>query len=504
MKYKLLIVLLFFTISSAIAQVSYNKRIEFELKDGYINEKIIEFGKDGFLICSENIESFGKESEWKYELFNSNLESVNTKKVLLNKKYRSVETYNTDKRTHTLYKDRKGNFSIVSVEATTLKVIKVDGMIPKKSSIREMAILGDFAFFNTSIKREAFLLSVNWKTGKKNYIPIRIKNFNRKNIFIDNFQVLEKANEIFVYVKVQLGKKESDIYIVRLNENGEKEDVFNLSENINKNIVSISASAISNGKYIFTGTYSTKHTDMSEGIFFCKGQKSEIDFIKFYNFTDLSEFLTYLPKRRQEKIIKKKNRKAAKGKELKINYRIADHDVILLNDGYLLLGEAYYPTTTTTTYTTTSTVNGHTATQTHTRTVFDGYKYTHAVLAKFNNNGDLLWDKTFEMLPAYKPFTIKRFISIAEKNENMIKMVFANKNNIVSKSIGYNGFVIQDVESELIETGYKGDKSKHAFTNIDYWYDNYFLAYGNQTIKNKKDKNVKRKRKVYFISKIQY
>ena len=485
---------------SLTAQLTYEKRLEFELNDDFENEKIIEFEKTGFLIRSKNKESAGKETEWKYELFNTNLESIESRSVFMHKKYFESETYNNDEMSHTLYQNRKGEFSIVSVKAATLEIKTVEGIVPKKSNIKEMAILGDYAFFNAYMKRAPYLFSVNWKTGKQRLIPISLGNFGNKSTSLLRFQVMEKSNEIFLYAKVIVSKGNSEFYVIRLNKNGEKEDVLNITKTIDQNIIDISASKVSDNTYIYTGTYSTKYTSRSEGLFFCQVQNNEIDYINFHNYLDLKNFLSYLSEKRKAKIAKTKAKKERKGKEFNINYRIANHDVILLNDGYLMLGEAFYPTYRTETYTTTS--NGVTTTQT--RQVFDGYQYTHAVLAKFNKEGELQWDETFEMWPAYKPFTVKRFISIAEQNENAIKMVFVSRNQIITKSIDTEGTIVQEQKSEAIETGHTGDKLKYAFSNIDYWYDNYFIAHGSQKIKNKEDVDVKRKRTVYFISKIKF
>lgn len=502
---KALIILLFnFLFFYVSAQISYDKRVEFELKDGFANEEIVEFGKIGFLMSSQKEESSLGDTEWKYELFDTNLESVNSKSISIKKKYYADETYHTDKRSHTLCRDRKGNYSIVSVEASSLEITKVDGIVPKKSWIKEMTILGDYAFFHASIKKVPYLFSVNWKTGKQNFIPVSLRNYSSKKTQLMGFQVLKSSNEIFLYVQAQVEKKKSELYVIRLNDKGEKEEVFNLSKNIDQNIIDVSASKLSNGKYIFTGTYSTKSLSESEGLFFCQAQKNEIDFISFYNFLDLDQFLSYLPERKQEKIEKKKERKEGRGKEFKLKYQIATHDVEELDDGYIFLGEAYYPTYRTETYTATSFINGVSSTTTHSRTIFDGYRYTHAVVAKFNKEGSLQWDQTFEMWPAYKPYYIKHFISMAEKNQSFSKLVFASRNKIISKSIDYNGLVIQDSESEEIETTHEGDKEKWSVSNVDFWYDKYFIAFGEQKIINKKDKDVKRKRKVYFISKIKY
>ena len=80
-----------------------------------------------------------------------------------------------------------------------------------------------------------------------------------------------------------------------------------------------------------------------------------------------------------------------------------------------------------------------TTTTTHTEQVFDGFQYTHAVLVNFDSEGKIVWDQCFEMWPAYKPFYVKKFISLAQDNEDAINMVFVSKEQICSKSIDYSG-----------------------------------------------------------------
>ena len=491
----------FFIFSSilSIAQIEFEKRLEFELKDGYSGEKIIAFGENGFLLRSVSDEVIDGKSEWKYDLYNTNLELEKTHSIHLHKKYYADESYNTDERMHTLFKTSKGMYTLISIDAATLKETKVEGQLPKKTWVKEMAIIGDYAYFHASMKKSKYLFSLNWKTGKQNLIPIDIENYKSKRLSITHFQVMEKSKEVFLYVKAFEGK-DSDIFIIRLNDKGEKQDMYKLTQDIEKKIVSVSASNVGNNKYIFTGTYSSKFSTLSEGLFFCEAEKGKINFIEYYNFLDLNNFLSYLPEKKQAKIERKKKRKKSKGKELKINYRIAEHPIIQTDNGYMFLGEAYYATYRTEYYT--AYVNGKPVQRT--RRVFDGYQFTHAVLARFDQQGKMIWDQTFQMWPSYKPFYAKRFISLAGGTQEAINLVFANNSRIVSKSFDFDGTIKNDKTSEPIETNFEGDKAKWTFSNIDYWYDNYFLAYGNQKIKNKEEKGVKKKRKIYFISKIKY
>jgi len=485
------------------SQISYKNRLEFESKNGYDNERILEFGENGFIIASKSYNINDNKREWKYEKFDVNLNSVKSKSVFLNKKLFSDESYESKSETHRFFRDRKGNFTLVSVNAKNLKVTKASGVLPKKTYISDMAVIGDYAFFKAISKKEPFLFSVNWKNGDKKLIPLIIDGVKMKKVSVKNFQVSEENDEIYVYIKVPKSKKESDLHVMRLNNIGGKKDQFNLTANIDKNIVEITASKVKNDKYVYTGTYSSKSGGTSQGLFFCTAKKGKVENIEFYNFLDLKNFLSFLPEKKQEKIKNKQKRKANKGKELSINYSISPHDIIETEDGYLFLGEAYYPTYRTETYTTTTYSNGQAVTVTRTRTVFDGYQYTHATLAKFNKQGKLIWDQTFEMWPSFKPFFVKRFISISEKNKNSIKLVFSDRNTINTKSFYFDGRIKKDSKSDEISTGREGDNIKYTFSNLDYWYDSYFLAYGNQKIKNKEAKG-KKKRKVFFISKIQY
>lgn len=370
-----------------------------------------------------------------------------------------------------------------------------------------MAILGDFAYFKSWTKGGYFLLSINWKTGATRTIPIAIEGFKPKQLILDRFQLLKESNEVFLYITARISKKESEKYAVQLNDQGTKGAIFSLSKGIEENILSVSAFRLGDGSYAFSGTYAapnTRATAPSEGMFFARGKKDKFDFIKFYKYVDLKNFLKFLPEKQQERIERKRKRAEASNHDFAISYNVAIHNIVSLEDGFMMLGEAYYATYRTETYTTTSFVNGRAVTTTHTRQVFDGYQYTHAALLRFDMNGKLLWDQIFEMWPSYKPFTVKTFISFLKQDETLFKMVFSSRNTIVSKMITTDGQVIQDNVTDKIETEYSGDKVRYSFSNIDYWFDNNFIAYGVQVIKNKENRNVERKRRVFFVTKVEY
>ena len=82
-------------------------------------------------------------------------------------------------------------------------------------------------------------------------------------------------------------------------------------------------------------------------------------------------------------------------------------------------------------------------------------------------------------------------------------MVFCRNHRNSSKAIRVTGGIEYDNKSEPIDSGIEGDKTKWSFSDVDFWYDNYFMIHGTETIKNTIG-DAKRKRRVYFVSKLRF
>lgn len=485
----------------SFAQVQSVKRLEFDLKDGYNNETIYEFGKNGFVLFA-NSDSQSGEVQWKFDKYDNDLNFQKTLELTLPKGYYRDDSYLDDQDLYLLLKNRKGNFSIVHYNAELNSLSTIDGEVKSGTSIRNMAVLNDLAYFVAVRSKINYLLTVDLKTGEQALEPIAIEGINSRKLQLKNFEVQKQNNEVIIMLSEYVNKRESNMYVVRTDKNGIQKDYTNFSENAEYRINDLTASALNQNDYVYSGTFSAKGKTTSTGLYFSVIDDGKIKSLNYYNFVDLENFLSYLPERTQERIEKKKSKKESRGKELQISYWLAPHNIIQTDDGYIFLAEAYYPTYRQEARTTTTYVNGVARTTTTYVQVFDGYQYTHAFLAKFDKNGNLVWDQCFKMWMAYKPYYVKRFIKIADQQQDAIKLVFSSSNRIASKSFSFDGEILSDYSSEIIESNLDGDKAKYSYSNISFWYDNYFIAYGSQTIKNKQEE--KKKRKVYFINKIQF
>ena len=481
------------------AQVKIEKRIEFELKDGYSGERIMPFEDKGVMVRTTRIKTINRKSLYKYELYSTDLELVETENLELGSQYNPDESFETRTHSYTIFTTKRGEFALARINASNLEIDVVKGELPGKMRLTQMAVVGDYAYFTAYDRMKSYVVRINTETGKLKQFYIQVTGFKDKFVGLQGFQVLEESNELFVFIRATK-KKEKEFHVLSYDEDGHKQLEMHFAKNREEHISDMSVSKTADDEYVFTGTYFTGKTGNSEGLYFSIVDGGKEKFINFINFLELENFLNYLPEKTQERIERKKNRKESRGKSLNINYRMASHAVRYVNDQYIYLGEAYYPTYRTETYTV-STANGPV---TRTRTVFDGYQYTHAVLASFNEQGEIEWDNIFRMYPSTKPFYVKRFINVNEENTDEINMVFGSGRHIVSTSFDYEGEELDKKEYETNMSQEDGDKLKRSTTNMNYWYDNYFMAYGYQVIKNKGNRDVKRKRRVFYMTKISY
>jgi uncharacterized protein YdeI (YjbR/CyaY-like superfamily) len=499
-KIKLLILTLCVCTITTQAQVESKKRIEFELKEGYASHDLAKFKENGLLFYAKSTSKKGKTREWKIEKYSNNLELGSTKTIDIPKDQDLDETYTSDTDLYMFFNSKKGEYTFFKINAKTLKIDRIEGKLPSKAQVYEIHVLDNIVFFDAVIKKSPMLFTLDIRSKEQGLVPIDLSGYDSKKLSIEDVQVVDESKEVLVYINAY-SKKVHNMYVIKFDHSGNKKSTFNITKGHEMKLSSISASYIGKGAYIYTGTYSPKSSSSSVGVYLCKTVGDNVSFFKFYKFLDFDNFLSYLPEKKKAKIEKKKKKKAAKGKELKLSYLMASHDIEVVDGKFLYIGEAHYATYRTETYTTRG-ANGTTTTST--RRVFDGYRYTHATLAGFDEKGEKLWDSTFEMWPGYKPFYHKKFITTSIVNDRKINLLFSSRNEINAISFHTNGQVNNENSYSLIETENETDKVKSSYSNMEFWYDKYFIAHGSQKIKDKEKTGGKKKRRVYFINKISY
>lgn len=259
-------------------------------------------------------------------------------------------------------------------------------------------------------------------------------------------------------------------------------------------------------KQIVAGVYGSRSSEYSRGMFIATIEPSGMEQIRYYNFGDLKNFFQYMKANREKRIKTRIERKKIKGKKIRFNYRFLVHELVPYKDQFVLLGEAFYPryqSTDRSQYRFFSPYGGIMPYSIQNGRIFDGYHYTHAVVMGFDEDGELLWDNSFEINDV-KTFTLDQFVKL-EVLPDRLALMYLFENHIRTKIIK-DDLVLEGKTSDPIVTFNERDIVKverNEKNKLEYWYNHYLYAYGIQDIITPTESGQHRRR-VFFINKVHY
>lgn len=355
----------------------------------------------------------------------------------------------------------------------------------------------DFAVTNTSV-----LIG-----GYFNYRPLVLHysfTTQRSKILPGFFNEIGELNQIKIYpdgssdiiVCAKNFERKKCLWIRNYDAEGDLVKTTILAPDVNKNLIFGRSVKMPDDKQIVTGVYG-RNTEYSRGIFIAEINPYGEYVINYHNFSDLQNFFSYMRARKEKRVKERIQRRKIKGKKVRFNYRLLVHEVVPYKNQYIMMGEAFYPQ-----YTYVNNNSRGYSPLFGSDRIFDGYRYTHAVVIGFDQQGKLVWDNSFEINDV-KTFTLEQFVKIAPEDKRVV-LLYLFDNMIRSKIIS-DDEVLEGKTLEALDTKFEGDVVRERGTltsHLDYWYSNHFYASGIQTIKN--PAFGKEARTVFFINKLAY
>ena len=300
-----------------------------------------------------------------------------------------------------------------------------------------------------------------------------------------------------VLISARNFKKQQTVWIKSYDSEGDLQSNIALDPEENKHLIFAREMRTSENIQLIAGVYGGKHSEYSRGLFMASLDPSGMQQLRYYNYGDLENFFKYMKAKREKRVKERIERRKIKGKRIRFSYRFLVHEIVPYKNQYVLLGEAFYPKYKTVDSNVGFFSSGRGNYGYRDGRIFDGYVYTHAVVMGFNENGKLLWDNSFEINDV-KTYTLEQFVKL-EVQEDKIALLYLFDNELRTKIIKDN----QVLEGKTFE-GIKANeadliaKKETGSNRLDYWYSNYFFAYGIQEISNP----ISGKRRVFFINKI--
>jgi hypothetical protein len=478
------------------AQVEQDLRLEIEINSSSDNYFVIPTGSYGMVLFGEN-ETDNKQTTWEFTFYDRDLKKVSNSSMEIESRFYYYGYYfDDDKSVYVFFNNpRDDQYELVTVNAESRKVTSKTGALPKKFYMDKFKVYKIIMYIAGTIKKSQFLGGVNLSDMSMIPYPINYDGDNE----VKNIDISSKDEEVNIVVSNLL--KKSGLMYVQTFKDGKRILETPLTPKDGYNLLDGKVNHVDKDTKVVIGTYAIGKGGAS-GIYYCKLVDNQQTSMKYYNFSDFTNFFNYLSDKSKEKVEKKIEQAKEKGKEYDLSYSLLVHDLIQQNGELILVAEAYYPTYRTEYYTTTvADANGSMHTVNQSRQVFDGYRYSHAVVAGFDGDGIKQWDNTFEM-GDFKSFLLSDRIAVKVNPDGDIQLVYGFGSELRSKTIVGNK-VIDKKQAARIENDNPDSKIKSStVSDIAVWYGDYFLASGYQTIKD--DEKGKKKHKVFYFTRLKY
>ncbi len=522
------------------AQVNKPMRVEIQAEANTDNYHIVAFGKKGVLMFYQRVAAFSEQNTtWYFFLYDVNFKEIWTKKFDENK-FMHLRLFDKDESNLYLFlqkavnKNQKDDFAILTIDINSGSIKSQNGVNPDHSDVNSFVVFNHTAYCagvtvptkgeeigqifytltlvplisgRTLLKYHPSFFTVNLDNGAIKSIKEKLKG----QAWVESMEADAIKKQMLLTIKNHIPSKQNYMYLNHYDLQGNSKASLELKTNNNKRKLNTAKLlSLNNSSEVIIGTYNNKvkgynanaannaFQENSSGIYFTKVVNGMQKDITFYNFSALKNFYSSLNNKQAFRMKKKEIRKKAKGEEMSFEYSLLLHDIIVRNDQLIFIAEAYYPEYHEVSY---NTYDSYGRPITSTYTVFDGYRYTNAIIVCFDNDGKLLWDNSFEMSNILASKLGKR-VNVLFDGDDII-LTYSNDGEIASKVIRGNE-VIENKDYTPIQTSYNNDKViSDNNSDMEYWYDNYFISYGYQRIKNTSIES-KSKRTVFYFNKISF
>ncbi|MCX6231331.1 MAG: hypothetical protein NTZ33_07295 [Bacteroidetes bacterium] len=508
--FKLLIISSFITIllPQAMAQSKKVIRAEIETTEDAKPFNILNLGNNGILIINKlNEYTDRKTLNWSFTYYNNSLQKRWAKKIPLSEDFLYQGfAFEQDSVYLFFYKENKKstdpNLKIIAIEPLKSNYSIYDNLVIEKGKINTLQLYHTLAFFTVENKSNISLYISELSKRKIKEIQIDNSNLNVENLCIDTTNKL-----VYLLFKKEINKHEYSFLLKKFNLDGiELSSLEVKNSEANRILLTGMLTCLNDSAISITGSYAladgkpsvNTETNIieSSGIYFVKIENNIIQPIRFINFLEFDGINKYLSKREVSKIKKIQENKTQK--EFSLNYLLLEHEVMKINNKLLFVAEAFYPE-----YRVISDMSyDYYGRMTPvSRTIFDGYRYTNAFILCLDENGNVKWNQLFDVWNILT-MEIKERVSVMPLNNEFL-FSYNDDGEVVYKLISDTS-TNSDIDNLKIEMSYGNDKVMSNFSaNIDYWYNNYYLVYGVQTIKNNSLAN-RSKRTVFYMNKVSF
>ena len=515
MRIKLNLLLAFIGFISATALLAQNKdpvRIELNANLDMENYNLVPCGDKGAIIFfeSEKKGSLMDSRIWHFAFYNTELQQQWLADTALIDGLKFQGHASDQQYTYLFFLDAdrmrsSANMQVIIVDDAVNEFRVVDLMVPEKAEPLDFEMIGGNAvvpFNNSSFEPRVSIIDLG--TGHVNSITPELEGLN----ILQNMKYDRATGRIYIIADNYEGKKQHGLYLLSFTSSGQLTQKILIDPALPGKVLNEArVHPLPGDTLMVFGTYhgdadrlrnTTDETGPgSAGYFAARFSNGRQEFINFYNFLEFEEMYRSLSSKTIADLRRKAEKQKDKGDEYSLDYTLLLHDIVRVDGNFVVLSEAFYPE-----YRTVTNMYydyyGRPIPQTY--TVFDGYKYISGIAAAFNPMGQLIWNNGIEM-PGILTFNLEKYLGTFVSGDEFA-MFYSNENKVYYKMAG-SGNTGGAAQSIILENKYKGDKVMDDLGSMMiHWYNNYFLCYGYQQLRN--NRLAESKRTIFFVNKLAF
>jgi hypothetical protein len=508
MKYFQLIALLLLLLpfSEGFAQFNKPLRIEIGVKSSEEPFRLVTCGENGLVLFAQTTKVENKDNVlWTFNFVDKNLKNQGQVLYPVPRSYDFYDYEVSENKLFMLFNSSKTSLSdecmLLFIDPSKYVVASIPFKVPSRSTISSIKITGNTAYIALVSKTNKFyVVKVNMGEGKSStIIEEKVESPNVMSMLLEPGRNLLS---LFVQKEERKNKFENSIYSYDLsgakvgetNYTGFSKDCFLVNAELFRNKANqlLVLGSFNNEPSRRFSEYFSNGTETSG--FFSGLLVSNDAHITYHRFSELTNFHGYFEN--QSSIF---NRSSKKSKRISdINYTAVAHNIQKIDSAYYFILETYVPEyhrNYRQSYNLYYSLPGYSD-----YPVLDGYRFINAITVSFNEKADVKWSSAMEIRDVFSKYIYPRMDLVVD-GENTI-LSYSTKGKILSKVV--DG---PDSKTGFDQMSIMPDKAKDEIIDdynngLAYWYDNNFIAYGYQLIRNNFISI--NKRTVFYINKLAF
>jgi len=507
----ILILLLFAQNQLATGQSNKPLRMEIPVKDDTEIYKVVPCDVYGLMIVylSSDLDEEGN-MLWVAAMLDKELKEIWRRPVALPKGFNLQDALYSNKHLILFYHSPKGapesNFRVIDMDVTSGEFKSLSYSVPERAGMAYFSIGNEFALAGINTRNdESLILAYRFNNHQISVINPGVEG----SVVIVSINIDKSTGVISSLIRTSGSARKRNFYLVKADVNGNIIANIQLSKFDDSRLINTAFSyRVDNNTDLIIGSYgrSSRTRDIegmetigvaSTGFFSILIKDNLESNSNFYEFTDFENFFRYL-RRPADLNTRRSSTRIERGREYSSNHDLMAHEVFKWNDQFVFMAEAYFPEYRTVT---TMVYDYYGRPYPSTYSVFEGFRYLTTFIAGFDINGNLQWNNDLELRNILSQ-NLKRRVLAWDDPEGLV-LAYAADGKIISKVISGGSTIEAVSQSDIAPLSPRDRVFNDANSNIEPWYNNYFVVYGYQNIRNsyvsgRSNKNV------FYISKLAY